>query len=224
MAGSPDKYRSMPIFGPHKDKIWYTYTHTHITCLCCWWRFLTGRGGGGESGRGEGSRYVTMFSGQCTEGVFGRGRGFRREEEEGEEEEEWQSAGEEEWQSFGKRKEHCQKAEMSAETGRQAGGENQPHTLHHPPRRTYLHTINPSHHYTHLILRWFGGVLIRGKGCLGLRRGFGQSGGRSSFRVLPKLWVKLIDFTDCDIALQGVMWREKGWGIAGSELAVEISC
>lgn len=58
------------------------------------------------SGRGEGSRYDTMFSGQCTEATLGRGRGFRLQEEE-EEREERQLADAEEGQSlWGKRRDH----------------------------------------------------------------------------------------------------------------------
>lgn len=73
------------------------------------------------------------------------------------------------------------------------------------------YTWNPYLHCcTHLILRWIGGVVVWGRVYLGLGRGFGQSEGRGRFRVLPKLWVKLIDFTDCDIALQGIMWRNGG--------------
>lgn len=89
-------------------------------------------------------------------------------------------------------------------------------------RAELLTPLTPLH--THLILRWFGGVVVRGGVWLGLRRAIGQSGGRGGFRVRPELWVKLIDFTDCDIALdvsQGkVGGGEKGWGISWCESAI----
>lgn len=123
------------------------YTHTHVTCLCRWWCFLTGRGGGGESGRGDGSRYVTMFSGQCTEGVLGRGREFRWDEEE-EEEEEWQSAGEEEWQSFGKKKGTLSENWKSAKEGGKLGEITALSSTHNLPLCIKLHTeaVNTATH------------------------------------------------------------------------------
>ena len=54
--------------------------------------------------------------------------------------------------------------------------------------------------FTHLVRRWFAGLLVTGRVCREVGTVCGGSGGR--LRVPPELWVKLIQLTDCDIALE----------------------
>lgn len=81
----------------------------------------------------------------------------------------------------------------------------------------------PLKHNTHLVLRWLGAVAVGTGVYLRLRGGIGQDGVRDRLGVPPKLWVKLIDFTDCDIALESIVEKRRtgnGWGTARSESAM----
>lgn len=89
--------------------------------------------------------------------------------------------------------------------------------------KTEQHTTQqfPLKHNTHLVLQGLGAVAARTG--VYLRGSIGQGGHSDGLRVPPKLWVKLIDFTDCDITLESIVEKRttgNGWSTARNESAV----